>query len=460
MENKNDHLKRSIGLFGGVSVLTGIMVGSGIFFIGSYVLMRTNYSSGISLWVWLIGGLITLIFGLIYAELGAMMPEAGGYYVYLREAFGKPVAFLSGFMNFVLASSGSIAASAIAFSLILSNVLAMLFGITMSALVMTLISVFMIVGLSIVNFFGIKLGALVQKIFLVIKIIPIFLIIILGIFLGTNTVSFAVDFNQMPFFDVLTLLGYAVIATFWAYEGWTNLNNVAGEVKKPGRNIPWSLIISIGSVTLLYVFYQFSTFRVLSIAELQALIESENIYTGINAGFILLGNVGMYIVMITMLLSVLGALNGSIIVFPRVYYAMSKDGLLFNQFKKVHHKYKTPVYAIIGSALMSIILLVFGLDDLISLIAFAGLLFNGLIFISLFVFRKKYPNKERPYKVWGYPILPAIAIAITVLLLVAVYVEDIQSSLIGTAVLLAGLPVYYAISFFGKKIRSKQSINK
>ncbi|MGE4572743.1 MAG: amino acid permease, partial [Candidatus Izemoplasmatales bacterium] len=306
MDKEIQSLDRSIGLFGGISILTGIMVGSGIFFIGSYVLMRTDYSSGTSLLVWLIGGIITLIYGLIYGELGAMMPKAGGYYVYLREAFGKPVAFLSGFVNFVLASSGSIAALAIAFSLILSNILAMLFSISMSSLIMSLISVIMIIALSVLNFFGIRLGALVQKIFFVIKIIPIFLIIILGLILGTNSVSLAIDFNQMPFFDVLTMIGYAVIATFWAYEGWTNLNSVAGEVNKPGRNIPLSLIISIGSVTLLYVIYQYSTFRVLSLTDLQALIQGDNIYTGINAAYVLIGNIGMYLVMITMLISVLG----------------------------------------------------------------------------------------------------------------------------------------------------------
>jgi APA family basic amino acid/polyamine antiporter len=246
------------------------------------------------------------------------------------------------------------------------------------------------------------------------------------------------------------LIGYAVISTFWAYEGWTNLNNVAGEVKNPGKNIPLSLIVSIGSVTLIYLMYQFSTFRVLSMSELQTMINGGNIYTGIDAAFVILGNFGMYVVMFTMLLSVLGALNGSIIVFPRVYYAMSQDGVLFNKFKVLHPKYKTPVYAIIGSAIMAIILLVFGLDDLISLIAFSGLLFNGLIFIALFIFRKRYPNKERPYKVWAYPFLPGLAILINALLLVAVYVEDIRSSLIGTGVILLGLPVYYGIQYFKK----------
>jgi APA family basic amino acid/polyamine antiporter len=269
--------------------------------------------------------------------------------------------------------------------------------------------------------------------------------------MGTNSVDFSVDFSQIAFFDVLTLIGYAVIATFWAYEGWTNLNSVAGEVKNPGKNIPLSLIVSIGSVTLLYVLYQFSTFRVLSIAELQSMIESDNIYTGINAAYVLIGNFGMYLVMFTMMLSVLGALNGSIMVFPRVYYAMSQDGVFFDQFKKLHPKYKTPMYAIIGSGIMAIILLVFKLDDLITLIAFTGLLFNGLIFLSLFIFRRRYPNKERPYKVWGYPYLPAFAIVVTGLLLVAVYVEDIRSSLIGTGVLLLGIPIYYLIQYFKNK---------
>jgi APA family basic amino acid/polyamine antiporter len=427
------------------------MVGSGIFFIGSYVLIRTNFSSGTSLLVWLVGGLITLLYGLIYAELGAMMPKAGGYYIYLREAFGKPVAFLSGFMNFTLASSGSIAALAIAFSLILGNVFGLMFGITLSGTVQIIISIIAIVGLSFVNFLGIKVGTMIQKVLLIIKAVPIFLIIVIGILLGTNSVSFALDFAGLSLWESLSTLGFAVIATFWAYEGWTNLNNVAGEVKEPGKNLPLSLIISIGTVTLIYVLYQFSTFRILSVQELEGIINGGNIYTGIDAAYVLLGNLGMYTVIITMLISVFGALNGSIIVFPRVYYAMSHDGVFFKKFGELHSTYKTPVYAIIGSGIMAIILMVFGLDNLISLVAFGGLLFNTLIFASLFIFRKKLPNIERPYKVWGYPYLPGLAIVITVILLVATYVESLQSSLIGTAFILSGIPIYYAIEYFKKR---------
>lgn len=451
--NKQPSLNRSVTLFGGISILSGIIVGSGIFFIGSYVLQRTSFASGWSLLAWLLGGLITLMYGLIYAELGAMMPEAGGYYVYLRQAFGKPLGFLSGFTNFLLASSGSIAALAIAFSLILSNLLGIAFEMPLGAGWMTTISIVAIVALSALNYFGIRLGTAVQKVLLVVKLIPILLIVSAGLFLGSQGLNLTWDLGDVTFFEGLAVLGYAVIATFWAYEGWTNLNSVAGEVERPGRNIPLSLLVSIASITLLYVLYQVSTFRVLSIAELQGIIEGGNIYTGIDAAYVMFGSVGMYLVIGTMLISVFGALNGMILVFPRVYYAMAKDGLFLPYFDRVHDKYQTPHIAIVGSGLMGILLLVFGLDELITLVAFSALFFNLLIFIGLFRLRKTMPDLDRPYRVWGYPVLPYVAIGVTLLLLVAVYVEDIRSSLIGTAIVLAGLPIYYLMAH----LRSKQA---
>ncbi len=442
MTEKTQDLKRSISLFGGVSILTGIMVGSGIFFVGSYVLARTGFSSGLSLLAWILGGIIVLMYGLIYAELGAMWPEAGGYYVYLKKAFGKPLAFMSAFMNFMLASSGSIAALAIAFSLILNSILFTLFEIALATWIQVVISILMIAGLSFINYLGIHIGAMLQKAFLIIKAIPIIFIILIGFIVGTNSVDVSLAYNGTVI-EALIAIAFAVIATFWAYEGWTNLNSVAGEVKNPGRNIPYALIISIVSVTALYVLYQFSLFSVLSVGELEAMITSGNIYTGIDAAYVALGTVGMYLVMLTMLISVFGALNGSIIVFPRIYYAMSKDNIFFKSFSKVHKDYKTPYYAIIGSGVMATILLVFGLDDLISLVAFAGLFFNIFIFISLFVFRKRFPDKERPYKVWGYPVLPVIAIIVSAILLFAIVYESPLTSLYGAIIILAGLPIYY-----------------
>nr|MDA3932352.1 amino acid permease [Mycoplasmatota bacterium] len=414
--------------------------------------MRVEFSMGLALLIWIIGGLITLLYGLIYGELGAMLPEAGGYYVYLKKAYGKPVAFMSGFTNFTLLSSGSIAVLALAFSQISSNLLYNLFGFTLTNFLQILFAALLIVGLSILNFFGIKLGTLMQKIFMVIKIIPIFLIVILGLLMGTQSIDWSMALGDVTIWSFLSMVGFAVIATFWAYEGWTNLNNVASEVKNPGKTIPLSLIITILSVTGLYFLFNMAIFRVLSIADLRTMIvDSESYFIGIPAAMNLLGTFGLYLAMITMLISVFGALNGTIMTFPRVYYAMSKDDIFIDKFKKVHLKYKTPVNAIIGSGIMAILLLVFSLQDLISMVAFGALVFNTLIFISLFIFRKKMPEANRPYKAWGYPILPAITILITLLLLVATFAEDITSSLIGTGFVLLGLPIYYLFEYYKRR---------
>ena len=455
--NKKETLKRELGLFSGISILTGIMVGSGIFFIGSLVLIRTNYSVGLSLLVWVIGGLITLLYALIYAELGATTPEAGGYYIYLRNAYGKPLAFLSGFTNFMIISSASIAILATVFPVILNNIFGFLFGFMFPNTVSLLIAILLIIGLSVLNFFGIKVSAVLLKVLLVAKAIPIITILVLGLTLGSQPIDVSINLSNQSFFSVLSVIGFAVIATFWAYEGWTNLNNVAGEIKKPSLNLPLSLIITVVSVTILYTLYNLSLFRVLSLADIQALIANGDIFLGISATANILGSFGVFLVMFTMLISVFGALNGTIMTFPRVYYAMSRDGLFFKRFKQVHPQYHTPYIAIIGSGLMAIILAFVdffidnGLDTLISLVAFGALFFNALIFVSIFIDRKKHPNKERPYQVWGYPYLPAFTILITLGLLVATFIEAIIPSLIGSAIILLGLPAYALFHMNNKK---------
>ncbi len=449
---KKQPLKRDIGIFGGVSILTGIMVGSGIFFVGSHVLMRVGFSVSHALLVWLLGGLITLMYALIYGELGALMPEAGGYYIYLKKAYGKPVAFMSGFTNFALLASGSIAVLALAFAQILSELTFNMFEVALSNTTQIIIAAIMIISLSVVNFFGIRLGTLMQKVLMVVKAVPILLILILGLLLGNASIDWTFNVEGFSWVRLFSATGFAVIATFWAYEGWTNLNNVAGEVKNPGKTIPLSLIITLVSVTALYVLFNLSIFRVLSVDEIRVMVvDHESYFIGIPAAMDLLGTFGLYLAMSTMLISVFGALNGSIMTFPRVYYAMSQDGIFIDQFKKVHKKYQTPIYAIIGSGVMAILLLVFSLTDLISMVAFGALVFNTLIFVSLFIFRKTMPEAKRPYKVWGYPILPIITIGITLLLLIATFAEDIRASLFGTLFVLAGLPLYFMIEHIKKK---------
>ncbi|TVP96698.1 MAG: amino acid permease [Acholeplasmatales bacterium] len=446
-------LKREIRLFGGMAILTGIMVGSGIFFIGSNVLARTAFmSAGLAVLIWLIGGLITLLYGLIYAELGTLYPLSGGYYVYLRKAYGKPVAFMSGFMNFTLASSASIAVLALAFAQILANIVASLTeSPLMGRLPMVLIAMTMIVLLSFLNVLGIRLGTTLMKGFMIVKAVPIIGIIFLGLAMGTQAVDWSLNLEGIGFFRLMSMIGFAVIATFFAYEGWTNLNNVAEEIDNPGRNLPRALILTMALVTGVYVLYNVSIFRVLSLGDIEAMVTSGNVFIGIPAAMALLGTAGMYLVMVTMLISVFGALNGCIMTFPRVYYAMAKDNVFITSFTRLHPRYQTPYLAIIGSGLMGIVLLVFSLDELISLIAFGAMIFNILIFATVFIFRHQDKDAPRPYKVWGYPVLPGLAIVITALLVVAIFVEGRREALIGALFILSGLPIYYLLEVLNKR---------
>ncbi|MDX9807977.1 MAG: amino acid permease [Acholeplasma sp.] len=428
-------LKKEIGLFGGISILAGIMIGSGIFVFGSSILQRVGFSLGLSLLAWLLGGILTLVSALTYAELGTLFPETGGYYVYLKKAYGKKVAFLSGLMNFVLSSSGSIALLALAFSEVLSYIVPLgVFYKWVAALVIVLLSV--------VNYMGVKAGTWVQKIFLIAKLIPIFGIIVVGLFMGTASpdLSFTTA-EPVGFFQLLTMMGFGVVGTLWAYEGWTNLNTVAGEMKDVKKDLPKALSISTMGVSIIYLLFIFSIYRILGTATTISLSEGGAVLP-IPAMMALFGETGMRIVFFSILISIFGSLNGSIMVFPRVYYAMAEDQVFFKAFSKVNDRYKTPGIAIIGSGLMALVLLVFNFQDLLTFVVFGGLIFNTLIFISIYIFRKRSPELERPYKVIGYPVVPALAILGMLLLIVSTLVESFVPSLIGFGVLVSGYFLY------------------
>ena len=431
-------LKKEISRFGGISLLAGIMIGSGIFVFASLVMVEVGYALGLSLIAWLIGGLITLFSGLTYAELGTMFPETGGYYLYLRKAYGKGVAFLSGIMNFVLSSSGSIALLSLVFAEVLSYIF------PMSTVFIKLIAAVLIILLTLVNVLGIKMGAWVQKVFFVAKIIPLVGIIILGLFFGTEQVQLGFSPQGNPgFLAVLPMIGFAIVTTLWAYEGWTNLNTVAGEMKDVKKDLPKALTFSIILVTIIYILFVTALYRLIPFSTLQTLDGSANL--PIIAMMSRFGEVGMIFILVSVMISIFGALNGSVIVFPRVYYAMSIDQTFFKSFSKLHPKYQTPYIAMIASGIMALILLLFNVRELLTFVVMGGLIFNSLIFISVFIFRKKYKDIERPYRVPGYPVIPIIAILGLVGLLVATLIQSLIPSLIGFGVLIFGFISYQLI---------------
>lgn len=444
LQSENTEMRREIGLFGGISVLAGIMIGSGIFYLGAIVLVRSGMSLGLSLLVWAAGGIVVLLSGLCYAELGAMMPRAGGGYVYLREAYGEGVAFMSGFSGFVLASSGSIAALAVA----LPAAAAAFFPI--SVLAQKLIAVLLILLLTGINILGVRISSRFQGLLFIIKMLPIAAIIICGLVMGTQTPSLSINPSGASFSEILGMLAFGIVATLWAYEGWTNLNTVSEEIKNPKKNLPLAIILSIVGVMVIYVIFNYAVYRVLPVDTIASLIASGDYYLGTAAAGRLFGGFGGLLVGAAMATAVLNSLNGCIMVFPRAYYAMAIDGAFFKSAARLHPKYKTPVGALLLSAGVSIALVFTrSLSQLTGLVAFSGLIFNSLVFLAVIILRKKYPDLKRPYKVVGYPVVVIIVILIMMALLINTLVTDTVNSLVGLSVPVVGLIIY--LIFFRKK---------
>ena len=435
-------LRREIGLFGGISVLAGIMIGSGIFYIGGIVLERSGMNLGLALLVWIAGGLITLMSGVCYAELGAMMPKAGGSYVYLREAYGERTAFVSGFSSFVLSASASIAALAVAFASALSTVF------PMGPSAQKFIAAGTILLLTLVNIRGVRAGAAVQNVFMVLKLLPIAVILGAGLILGDVETPVITLPDELPSAGtLLSTVAFAVVATLWAYEGWTNLNSIAEEIKNPRRTLPLAIILSIVGVTLLYVLFNYSIFRVLPYETIRAMIEGGDYYLGREAADVLFGTFGGTVVAAAMILVIFNSLNGCVMVFPRVYYAMARDGAMVRALGTLHGNFRTPVNALLASAAISIgLVFMRDLGGLTSLVAVSGIIFNGLTFYAVIVLRRRYPTMERPYKVWLYPYLIWAVIAVMVGLLVSTLLEDpftAMLNLIVPAIALAIFKVFF-----------------
>jgi APA family basic amino acid/polyamine antiporter len=414
-----------------------------------------NNSLGLSLLAWVVGGIITLFSALTYAELGTMFPKTGGYYVYLRKAYGKRIAFLSGISNFFLSSSGSVALLAILFAQVLGFMLGVNEGTGFNPTTVAIIASIMIIVLSVINYLGIRYGKLVQNIFFVAKLIPLVVVILFGLFFGTETNIIASNGAENIETGLLVSgLLFAVARTLFAYEGWTNLNTVAEEMKDAKKDLPKALTIAVALVMGVYVLFVIGLYRIIDAGTLAALgsgavtegFDLGAVYTAFGAIFTgfdlsLLG----YVVFGAIAISILGSLNGSILSFPRVYLAMAEDQTLPSIFGKIDAKFQTPWVAILGQTIVSLIIVLFGYNNvnyLLSIILFGALIFNTLIFLAVFKFRKTMPKAERPYRVWGYPYVPSLAIFGMLILLVVTFINSFEASMIGIFVLLIGNGFY------------------
>lgn len=447
-------LVRQLGLFDSTMMMVGIVIGSGIY-LTTGIMAQSLPSAGLILLVWIAGGLITLAGALVYAELGAAMPEAGGQYVYLKEAYGPLSGFLFGWILFLVTMCGSIAALGVAFAeyfgyffpslstdkTIFSTGLHIFnrshpYSLSMGQVV----AVIIIVILSGFNYIGVVFGKTIQNIVTVIKIGTLLVFIIAGITIGKGT---AVDLTLNPTGLSLSQLiigfGVALVAVTWAFDGWNNISYAAGEIKNPKRNLPFPLVGGTLIITILYGFTNYVYFRALSIDEMAGVVRIAE-----KAATTLYGPASAGLLSAAVLISVFGALNGSIFVGPRVYYAVAKDKLFFQRIAKVHPRFRTPTFAILIQTVWSCILTMSGtFEQLFTFVVFVTVIFYIATVASVFTLRKKYPNLPRPYKTWGYPVVPIIFIVVSFGILLNTLIEKPVESLAGLGFTIIGIPVYY-----------------
>lgn len=410
-------------------------------------------SMGLALLCWVIGGLVSILGGLCFAELGACDSRAGGMVVYMNRAYHPSVGYSFGFTSWVISGSGSIAALAIALPTALANFF------HLSDMATKIIAIILIIALTAYNCFGIKLGSILQNVSMVAKCIPIAIILFAGLILGKEhpDLSLVPEGTDPTFGGMIGMIAFATVATLWAYEGWTNLNPVAEEMKNPGKDLPKALILGIGVITVIYALFNFAIYKVLPADQVVSSIESGDIYLGTQVADKLFGGAGGGLILATQLIAIFGSLNGMIIAFPRYYYDMAAEKHFFKNHAKLN-KFGVPQVALISQAVISCILVMLrSLDELTSLVVFAGMLYNVLVIAAVVVYRKKFPDLKRPYKAWGYPVTVVIAIILFFALMINTLVEDPKTAITGLIVPVMGLILWKIFDIKLKKEEQQTS---
>jgi APA family basic amino acid/polyamine antiporter len=445
-------LVRQLGLFDSIMMMVGVVIGSGIF-LTTGLMASVLPSPLLILLAWLVGGLLTLAGALSFAELGAMMPHAGGHYVYLKEAYGPLSGFLFGWILFWVSMTGSIAAVAVAFAEyfgafvpVLSTERVVLSigsgaagaGFTISA--GQLVAVGLIAAVSLFNYVGVGLGKGLQNVVTLVKIGTLVLLVGLGFAIGSGA-PFALELNptRMGAGQLITGFGVALIAVSWAFDGWNNINYIAGEIRNPGRNLPATLLYGTFLITLLYMLVNWVYLYALPISDMAGVVPIAE-----RAGSALFGPTSAGLISAMVLVSVFGALHGAIIVGARVYYAMARDGLFFRRAGQVSPRFLTPGPAILFQAIWACVLTVSGtFEQLFTFVMFITILYWVAATAAVFTLRRKRPDLPRPYRTWGYPVVPAIFIVASLGILLNTLIERPVESGIGLLLLLSGLPAYF-----------------
>jgi APA family basic amino acid/polyamine antiporter len=472
MQQENALLKKRVNLFDGVSFVAGSMIGSGIFIVSADI-ARNIGSPGWLMMVWLITGIITVIGALSYGELAAMMPNVGGQYVYLREAYHPLVGFLFGWTTFVVIQCGSIAAVAVGFAKFsgvlipwISDKNILLHIGPLNVTTTQVLAMASILFLTWLNTRGIVTGKTVQNIFSSTKVIALLGFIVVGLIISKGTGAWQInkevfwqaskvgENNQLiPLvgFSLIAAIGTALVGSLFSADAWYNVTYISGEVINPRRNVPLSLLFGTVLVSSLYLLANFVYIKFLPLhgspagADVMArgIQYAADDRVATSALSLVIGDYAAIIMAVFIMISTMGCNNGLVLAGPRVYYAMARDGLFFRKVGQLNKK-GVPAFALIIQGVWSILLCLSGTySDLLDYVIFAVLIFFTLTILAIFILRIKRPDIERPYKAFGYPVIPAIYIITTITISVILIIYKPNYTLPGLGLVLLGIPVYF-----------------
>ncbi len=487
-------LVRGLGLFDATMIVVGSMIGSGIFIVSADIARQTGSSGGLIM-AWVITGVLTCAAALSYGELAAMMPKAGGQYVYLRESYSPLWGFLYGWTLFLVIQTGTIAAVAVGFSrylgvlvpaispaawIIKPIILSSKYAVSLSW--QQLIALLLILFLTAVNTRGLNLGKTIQNIFTSAKTLALLGLILLGIVVGRNAAALSANFSDLwtprgaqaiePGADwlrsfvptvsaaagaigLLIALCVAQVGSLFSADAWNNITFTAGEVKKPRRDIPISLAAGTGIVITLYILANIAYLLTLPLSEIQQAPDDRVATAALSVIF---GGAGATIMAVAIMISTFGCANGLILAGARVYYAMAHDGLFFKATARLNSKHVPAMGLVLQGIWAALLVLprtrirnsVTGVEtygnlysDLLDYVVFSVLIFYVLTIAGLFVLRRKQPDAERPYRAFGYPVLPVLYIAAAILIMLILILYKTQTTWPGLLLVLLGVPVYW-----------------
>ncbi len=429
----SNNLKKEIGLLESITMVVGVVIGSGIFFKASKVFDNAG-SPNFGILAWLFGGIITIASALTIAEIASAIPKTGGMFVYLKELYNERVAFLFGWVQTLIYVPGVVAALSIVF------VTQATYFIPMSSALQKIAAISLILFIMLINILSTKLGSKVQFVATVAKLIPIFLIIVFGLINGK---AHSISASTISSTGSVGIAGFgaAILGTLWAYDGWVGVANMAGELKNPKKDLPRSIIIGLTVVVVVYILINVAIINTMPVS---AVIASKKAAS--DTAVILFGNSGANLISLGILISIFGALNGYLMTGVRIPFAMAQNNLLpFSKtFGKINKRFETPLNTFALEVILASAYVLSGSFEMLTNLAmFVVWLFFVMTVAGVFILRSKHKHLERPYTVPFYPVIPLIGITGGVYIIISTLITDTKYALFGIAITLLGLPVYY-----------------